>query len=467
MSTSLPQTLVVSRIKSAYFIGIGGIGMSAIARYFKHKGIIVSGYDKTPTALTARLQQEGIPIRFNENLSQIPKDVDLVVYTPAIPKQHSELSYYQNNNYLVLKRAVVLHHIAQENFTIAVAGTHGKTTVSSLITHILKHSGYDCSAFVGGIMSNYGTNFLAGNNDVVIVEADEYDRSFLQLQPDIAVITAVDADHLDIYGTKAAVDEAFLTFARQTQIDGALVIKHGLPIVDELGDRLISTYHGNDVEAFAMADKIKTHNHGYLFDLWVGGDVHKNTVFPMAGLHNIENAMAATAVAFTLGVSRTAIAAALATFKGIKRRFEYRVIHNKGIMIDDYAHHPEEITALIKSVRNLYPQKHITAIFQPHLYSRTQDFAQGFAESLSLADTVMLLDIYPARELPIPGVTSALIYEQLTATNKKLLLKSELLTHLQNYNNTDVLLTIGAGDIDKLVIPIENWYRELLNEASI
>lgn len=442
-------------IKNIYFLGIGGIGMSALARYFKSMGANVGGYDKTPTALTDELQREGIDVTFEDDVNALPKEVDLVVYTPAIPKDHKGFNYYKDNNYNLRKRSEVLGIISADRFTIAVAGSHGKTTVSSMVAHILTHSGFGCSAFLGGIAVNYNSNFLNGNSDVVVVEADEFDRSFHRLAPDMAVITAVDTDHLDIYGSKEAIDEAFVEFSNRIAEDGFLVMKskqsieENLPVLDK------AFYSLNDTEADVYCSKYWVVDGGYLFNLNYYGKELKGYRLNIGGFHNIENAIAAIAIAMELKITDDKIKAALASFKGIKRRFEKLVETDKVVFIDDYAHHPEEIRVLMESVKELYPKKKITAVFQPHLFTRTRDLAEGFANALSIADEVLLLDIYPARELPIEGVTSQLIFDKITSPNKIAVTKQQLVETVKQLNGTEVLVTIGAGDIDKYLADIK------------
>jgi UDP-N-acetylmuramate--alanine ligase len=450
------MTSSLKDIKKAYFLGIGGIGMSALARYFKSLGIEVSGYDKTLTTLTNELEHEGIHVIFEDDVELIPKDVDLVVYTPAIPKDHKGLNFYQVNNYQLLKRSEVLGIISADKFTIAVAGSHGKTTVSSMIAHILTHSGFGCSAFLGGIAVNYNSNFLSGQSDVVVIEADEFDRSFHRLAPDMAVITAVDTDHLDIYGTKEKIDEAFLEFTNKISEEGFLVIKTHQTINDKLPvlDKAFYSLHDKDADVYCTNYRIE--DGGYLFDINYYGIELKVFRITIGGFHNIENAIAAIAIAKELKITDEHIKAALASFKGIRRRFERVFDNGKVIFIDDYAHHPEEIRVFLASVREIYPEKRITAIFQPHLFSRTKDLAKEFAQQLSKVDEVILLDIYPAREQPMKGVTSELILNQLTSPEKLLISKDELLDVIRNKRDIEVLVTIGAGDIDKYVMPIKD-----------
>ncbi len=451
----------LSSIKKIYFLGIGGIGMSALARYFNSKGVQVLGYDKTPTALTAQLQSEGIEIIFEDEETLYPKDVDAVVYTPAIPADHKGLNLYRAGNFNLMKRSEMLGLISANHFTIAVAGSHGKTTVSSMIAHILIHAGYNVEAFLGGICTNYESNYLTPKQDIppkslvnasvgaVVVEADEFDRSFHRLHPNMAVITAVDTDHLDIYGSKEAIDEAFIQFTEKIADDGFLAIKNLQSINEKLPQIDKAFYAWNDETADVFCSKYWVVEGGYLFHISYFGKEYKSLCLNIGGLHNIENAIAAFTVCLELGVEFSEIKASLATFKGIKRRFEKILESDKVIFIDDYAHHPEEIRMLLTSVKEMYADKKITAVFQPHLFSRTKDLAEGFARQLSIADEVVLLDIYPARELPMEGVSSALIFNQLTCPEKHLISKNNLVEFIQQKNNLEVLLTIGAGDIDK------------------
>ena len=449
----------LKEIKKLYFIGIGGIGMSALARYFKSLGAEVSGYDKTPTALTHELIAEGIPVIFEDTVDLIPKELDVVIYTPAIPKDHKGFNFYKDNNYNLKKRSEILGIISADNFAICIAGSHGKTTVSAMIAHILTQTGFGCSAFLGGIATNYNSNYIKHDNDVVVIEADEFDRSFHRLAPDMAVITAVDTDHLDIYGSKEKIEEAFVEFAEKIAEEGFLVAKQGLSITDRLPTLDKAFYSLTDIEADVYCSKYWVVDGGYIFNIKYYGIDYNGFRLNIGGFHNIENAIAAFAIAKELKISDALIKAALASFTGIKRRFEVVVKNDKYIYIDDYAHHPEEIRVFLQSVREMYPMRKLTAVFQPHLFSRTQDLAAEFAQQLSIADDVILLDIYPARELPIAGVTSALIYDKLTCTHKWNIKKEELLKVLKD-KRIDLLVTIGAGDIDSLVQPI----RELLNK---
>ncbi len=440
---------------SIYFVGIGGIGMSALARYFNAKGVKVSGYDKTETVLTKQLSAEGIIIHYEDNVKFIDKEAQLVVYTPAIPKDHSELNYYQQNNYTVVKRSDVLGAITNSSFNICVAGTHGKTSTSTMVAHILRDSGYGCNAFLGGIAVNYNNNFWSSEKNVCVVEADEYDRSFLKLSPDVAIITAMDADHLDIYGTAENVEQAFIDFSARVKPGGLLLSKYGLKREAELKADQHLTYHLNDNKADVYAANIQTENGSYRFDVMLKEEVLKDVVLNMGGMHNIENVIAAITVAHYLKIEEEKVKKAVSGFKGIKRRFEYIVKNGEQVFIDDYAHHPEELRALITGAKNLFPGKKCTVIFQPHLYTRTRDFADGFAEVLSLADQVVLLPIYPARELPIEGVTSEMILNKMTNYNKTVKTKDELLAWIKD-NKTALLITAGAGDIDTLIEPIKN-----------
>lgn len=442
-------------IKKVYLLGIGGIGMSALARYFKSLGAEVSGYDKTPTHLTDELVSEGMNITFDDNLDTLPKDADLVIYTPAIPKDHKGFNFYKDNNYELHKRSEVLGIISADKFTIAVAGSHGKTTVSSMIAHILTQSGFGCSAFLGGIAANYNSNFIQGQNDVVVVEADEFDKSFHRLAPDMAVITAVDTDHLDIYGSKEAIDEAFVEFTNKISEEGFLVIKSGQSIEENLPILDKAFYSLTDESADVYCSKYWVLDGGYLFNLMYYGKEIKGFRLNIGGFHNIENAIAAITIAKELKIEDALIKEALASFKGIRRRFENLLNTDKVTFIDDYAHHPEEIRVFLESVRELYPRKKITAVFQPHLFTRTRDLATDFAKQLSIADEVILLDIYPAREQPIEGVTADLIFSQITSDKKTLITKGELVDTIKAKDNVEVLVTIGAGDIDKYLNDIK------------
>ncbi len=437
--------------KNIYFIGIGGIGMSAIARYYKFKGCNVSGYDKTPSELTGELIAEGIGVHYEDNTDFIPKDVEntLVVYTPAIPHDLKELLYVQEHGYTLLKRSKTLGEIAKGQRCLAVAGTHGKTTTSTLLAHIFTVSKVGCSAFLGGISKNYDTNLLVSHNPTIVAEADEFDRSFLQLFPEIAVITAMDADHLDIYGDLKHVHEAFQAFAGQ--VSGTVITKLGLDITPNHTKARIMRYSYNDPRADFYADNLRKDECGYFtFNLKYPDGVIKDCRVGVPGWVNVENAVAASAIALVYGIDPEAIRHALGTFLGVKRRFDIHVNRPGCAYIDDYAHHPNEISTAISSMRDIFPGRRLTAIFQPHLYTRTRDFADEFAKALSAVDKLILLDIYPAREEPIPGVSSRLIFDKVTAPEKVLLKKEMLMKYLED-EKIDTLITFGAGNIDRFI----------------
>ncbi|MFN5136287.1 MAG: UDP-N-acetylmuramate--L-alanine ligase [Chitinophagaceae bacterium] len=452
-------------IKRVYFIGIGGIGMSAIARFFNEKGVKVSGYDKTVTPLTSQLEAEGIEVHYEEDVDSIPKDVQLVVYTPAIPKEHKEYQYYLQNGYSVVKRSDVLQIITQSSLNICVAGTHGKTTISTITGHLLRHTGNGCNAFLGGIAVNYNRNFWSSDNNVCVVEADEYDRSFHKLSPDIAVITAMDADHLDIYGTAEVMEEAFIEFTRKIKEGGWLISKYGLKRTMDLKATHHITYHLNNEMADVYTKNLKVENGTYLFDVVMKDWLLKDVNLKIGGLHNVENALPAIAVAHILQINDAKIKNAVADFKGVKRRFEYVIAPGESdvVFVDDYAHHPEELRALINGTRSLFEKQKLVLVFQPHLFTRTRDLADGFAEVLDLADEVILLPIYPARELPLEGVTSDMILKRMNLKNKKVMSKDELKAGVKelvsgNANQGVVFITAGAGDIDAML----NELKELI-----
>ena len=458
----------IKKIRSVYFIGIGGIGMSALARFFHSNGIAVSGYDRIETALVKELEVEGIKVHFDEDLEKIPKDVNLVVYTPAVPKDHKEFVFYQQNGYRVVKRSDVLQMITKSSFNICVAGTHGKTTTTTMIAHLLRDSGYGCNAFLGGISVNYGTNFWGSERNVCVIEADEYDRSFLKLDPDVAVISAMDPDHLDIYGTAQAMEEAFIDFSRKIKPGGLLISKFGLKRGKELKANEHLTYSLQNGSADAYAENIRMKNGSYEFDVVIKDDKLEDVTLNMGGMHNVENAVAAITVASSLEIENDKIRAAVENFKGVKRRFEYVIKNERIVFIDDYAHHPEELRALIQGAKTLFRQKKCTIIFQPHLYTRTRDLAQGFAAALDLADEIILLPIYPAREMPIGGVSSDMIMGKMKNEDKKVMNKDELLTWIKNdyLKSIDtefgqVLITAGAGDIDMMVEPIKEILEKI------
>ena len=424
--------------------------MSAIARYYNTKGFKVSGYDKTPSPLTEALENEGIEVHYEDNIDYVPKNVEdtLVVYTPAIPKDMGELVYVQEHGYRVIKRSRMLGEITKGQRCMAVAGTHGKTTTSTLTSHLFTASGAGCSAFLGGISKNYNSNLLISSNDVVVAEADEFDRSFLQLFPEIAVITSMDADHLDIYGDEAHIREAFKAFAGQ--VSGTLIAKHGLDITPEDTKAQIKTYSFGNPEADFYAEALEEAGH---FNLHYPGGVIEDCVVGIPGWVNIENGVAASAIALTYGIDPQEIKKALASFSGVKRRFDLQVKNEKHIYIDDYAHHPEEISAALSSIRKAYPTMKLTAAFQPHLYTRTRDFAEDFAKALSAVDKLILLEIYPAREEPIPGVTSEIIFKDVTAPEKVLIRRDEFMNYMEK-EEVELFVTLGAGDIDRFVEPI-------------
>jgi UDP-N-acetylmuramate--alanine ligase len=451
----------LTNIQRIYFIGIGGIGMSALARYFNTQGVFVSGYDKTPTPLTDDLQKEGIQIHFEDDLNQIDKEATVIVYTPAIPADHGELNFFKDNGYQVVKRSDVLNWITENAFTIGIAGTHGKTTTTSMTAHILRDTGYGCNAFLGGIASNYDTNFWSHEKNVVVVEADEYDRSFLKLSPNIAVITAVDPDHLDIYGTPEEVLKAFGKYADKIKPGGTLIQKWGTTVETSSQQKTIHTYGYDKNEASFHTQNLKVVEGSYIFDIVHPKGVLQNITLNMGGLHNVENATAAIAIALTLGIEDDKIKNAVSSFKGVKRRFEYKVKTASKILIDDYAHHPEELNALISGVRSIFPNEKMVLVFQPHLYSRTQDQCDGFVATLDQADEVILLPIYPARELPIPGVTSDMLLDKMKLQHKRLMSKEELMNWAASTQDKLIVMA-GAGDIDACIIQVQ----AILNPAS-
>ncbi len=450
----------LNSIHSVYFIGIGGIGMSAIARFFNQRGVQVSGFDKTETPLTIQLQHEGIDIHYTEDVSLVNKKVDLVIYTPAIPANNAELVWYQQNNYKVVKRSDVLQMISEEMDAVCVAGTHGKTTISTLIAHILRHTQYGCNAFLGGISANYDVNYWSSENHCAVIEADEYDRSFLKLFPYIAVVTAMDADHLDIYGTAEEMEKCYLAFI--SQVKDTLIYKHGLKHSSWFSvPHKVSYSLQNDAAGYYASD-IQMQHGGYTFNFNKGEESIGQIKLNIGGLHNVENTVAALSVCNVMKLDFEKVKLAIEDFKGVKRRFEYILKNDKIIYIDDYAHHPEELRMLLQSAKALFPGKKVSVVFQPHLFSRTRDFAEGFAESLDIADEVVLLDIYPARELPIEGVTSEIILDKMGLNNRHILSKESVLKWVES-SQIDVLITAGAGDIDQLVSPI----KQLLQNKSL
>ncbi len=449
----------LTNIQRIYFIGIGGIGMSALARYFNTQGVKVSGYDKTPTPLTDDLVKEGIQIHFEDDLTQIDKEATVIVYTPAIPAEHKELNFYRDNGYNVVKRSDVLQWVTENAFTIGVAGTHGKTTTTSMTAHILRHTGYGCNAFLGGIASNYGTNFWSHEKNVVVVEADEYDRSFLKLAPNVAVITAVDPDHLDIYGTAEEVLKAFGQYTDKIKSNGVLIQKYGTEFPINTANKEVFTYAYKEPKASFHTSDLKVIDGSYQFDLVHPKGIVNNVVLNMGGLHNVENATAAMAIALQLGIDENKIKEAVASFLGVKRRFEFKIKTANKVLIDDYAHHPEELNALISGVRSLYPNEKMVLVFQPHLYSRTQDQAAGFIEILSKADEVILLPIYPARELPIPGVSSDILLDKMTVAKKTVMSKEQLFEWASNTKDKLIVMA-GAGDIDACITKVKEIFSK-------
>ena len=442
----------LNNIHSIYFIGIGGIGMSALARYFNARGVQVAGYDRTETPLTKKLVEEGIQVRYEESVATLPKDVNLVVYTPAVPAAHTELTWFRENDFPVYKRSQVLGVISEGMRTVAVAGTHGKTTTSTLTTHLLHACGISCNAFLGGVARNFESNFVEGSTDWVVVEADEFDRSFLTLHPDLATIMSMDADHLDIYGDEETLlQTGFLAFAGQLKPGGRLLVKAGLEGHYESLDKEVVSF--GIEEGQIQARNIRVEEGYFTFDYHGEEVVIKGLQHPHPGRHNIENALAAISVAIQLGGKAEDIRQGLLDFRGIGRRFEFQIRTADSAYIDDYAHHPTELQAAIGAARELYPGKKVTGIFQPHLFTRTRDFVEGFAAALDELDEILLLDIYPAREEPIAGVDSALIHRHMKNTNCQLLSKAEVLDELAK-RDIEVLLTLGAGDIDTLVNPI-------------
>jgi UDP-N-acetylmuramate--alanine ligase len=448
----------LNQIHNVYFIGIGGIGMSALARYFQNIGKKVSGYDKTPTMLTNELIADGMNIHFEDNISLIPSDYyvenTLVIITPAVPNSHSEWNYFLERDYVVKKRAEVLGIITKDTFCFAVAGTHGKTTTSSILGHILYESGADVTAFLGGIVENYHSNLIGSGKTITVVEADEFDRSFLHLHPDIACVTSMDADHLDIYGDSSAIEDSFREFANKVEDKSKLFVPKGLPLEG-------LTVAINE-EATFKAFNIRVENSAYVFDVQSPTETIQNIAFGLPGRHNLMNALTALAMAKTYGTPTDAIVKALASFQGVQRRFSYQIKTDDLVYIDDYAHHPTEINAVHQAVRELYPGEKVLAIFQPHLFSRTNDFVDDFAKSLSAFDEVILLDIYPARELPMEGVTSTWLMGKMTNQNKSLVAKENLLSTIVK-NEAKIIVTIGAGDIGEMVPSIK---KELLEKRQ-
>lgn len=444
----------IEDIHSVFFVGIGGIGMSALARWFTQRGCSVGGYDRVATPLTKQLEKEGINIHYVDDLSLVPvafknKSNTLIIYTPAIPKEHSELLFFKSGGYAVKKRSEVLGMITKDHYTIAVAGTHGKTTTSSMIAHLLHGSKKGCSAFVGGIMTNYDSNLIIGDADApVVVEADEFDRSFLQLHPDFSIVTSLDPDHLDIYENEGSMQQSYLDFMQLTDHNGKIILHESVAVqVSQRLGRAFSTY--GLTTAQIRASNIRVEDSCFVFD-YIGKSVIADIKLALPGFHNVSNAVAAITAALNQKMPDALVKERIESYRGVKRRFEYIFKSEALTYIDDYAHHPAEIAALLGSVRKLFPNKKITAIFQPHLYSRTRDFQVGFAESLQMADEVLLMEIYPARELPINGVSAAIIYDKIQGIAKQMVRPDDFPEILDSVR-PEVLLTIGAGDIDKLV----------------
>lgn len=457
----------LKNIEGIFFVGIGGIGMSALAKYFAQGGYAVAGYDRNESGITLSLADVGCYVTYEDNTDLLPdlfRDVKntgrvIVVYTPAIPAENRILSFYRNNNYTIYKRSEILGEISKHTDTLAVAGTHGKTTVSTMIAHLLKQSGVDCSAFLGGISKNYNSNLILGNSRYTVMEADEFDRSFHRLEPAMAVVTALDADHLEIYGDRENMIKAYNEFLAKTRQGGIIVVNSRIRNRIVVPEGISCFTYSMDEKADYQAFNIKLNDEGWTFDLQIPDRIIKGIRFPFPGRINIENLTAAIAIASNCGVDDDEIRKGAVLFQGVRRRFDIRINKPGLTFIDDYAHHPEEIRACIRSVREYFSGRRITGIFQPHLFTRTRDHAQGFAEILDQIDEPILLPIYPAREKPIEGVTSALIFEKMKSPARKMLRKEDIPGKL-DVNGIDVLLTIGAGDIDTLVKPIENKLLE-------
>ena len=454
-------------VRQVYFIGIGGIGMSALARYFTHEGCFVAGYDRTPSALTAALEQEGISIHYHDDPSAIPapiledREATWVIYTPAIPHDHLEWNYLQQRGYHTIKRSQALGRIADSKICLAIAGTHGKTTTSTLLAHIFTQSGVGCTAFLGGISKNYHSNLLLSRGSPYLVaEADEFDRSFLQLHPNMAVVTAIDADHLDIFGDYQSVEKAFKDFISQIRPKGTLVAKEGINIPIPSSESVSCyRYALEEKSDFYASHFVHGQDGTYHFSLHFLNEVIPNCYLSLPGRINVENAVAAAALSYLNGISATDIAAALSTFEGVERRFDIQVNRPDCIYIDDYAHHPAEILSTLQSIKSIYPHRKITLIFQPHLYTRTRDFADAFGESLSLPDELILLPIYPAREEPIEGVSADMLLSRVNLSRKYLIPKEDTIDFLRT-RSIDVLVTMGAGDIDREVPRIKTFLEE-------
>jgi len=457
------------KIQSVYFIGAGGIGMSALIRYFLSNGIQVAGYDRTPTPLTERLINEGAAIHFTDNTELIPERFrdpahTVVIFTPAVPASHTELTFFRSNGFEVLKRAQMLGMITKSKRGLCIAGTHGKTTVSSMTAYLLKQSHVGCNAFLGGVLKNTGSNLmLSDQSDLTVAEADEYDRSFHQLTPYMAVITSADPDHLDIYGTVDAYRESFEHFTSLVRPQGAMILKYGIAITPQLQDGVkLYTYSATDSKADFHAQNIRIANGEIFFDFAGPAVLITDIQLGVPVRTNVENGIAAISLAWLNGVTADEIRSAMKSFAGVERRFDFQLKTDHIVYIDDYAHHPEELRNCILSVKELYAGRKVTGIFQPHLYSRTRDFATGFAQSLSLLDELILLDIYPAREEPIPGITSQVIFDNVTIADKTLCTKEQL-PEIIAAGSYEVVLTLGAGDIDRLVEPVKKILNQIYN----
>jgi UDP-N-acetylmuramate--alanine ligase len=457
----MSQSISLSNLKHVYFLGIGGIGMSAIARWFLQNGFVVAGYDKTESTLTQTLSTEGMRIHYVDSVDLIPKEIlqnrneSLFIYTPAIPSDHIEKNFLESEGIQLWKRSEILGWITEQIPTLAIAGTHGKTTTSSLLTHLLVHANKNVTAFLGGITQNYGTNFIPNkgkDNIICVVEADEYDRSFLTLHPLAAAVISTDADHLDIYGAAEQVLESFQLFVNQINKSGFFIQKEGLTLTSDHKKQTFGLNSGD----FKSAN-LRIENHRMVFDMVYPGGIITNIQMRIPGFHNIENALAAAALAMYVGVKPEQIKEGINTFKGVKRRFEYHIETEEHVIIDDYAHHPTEITATLSSIKALYPDEKLVAIFQPHLFSRTQDFLDDFAKSLELADEIYLLDIYPAREMPIPGITSELLLSKINSKHKQVISKSDFIEKMKS-EKPRLLVTLGAGDIDLILNDLRNIF---------
>lgn len=444
------------KVRHIYFLGIGGIGMSALAKYFHGRGIRISGYDKTPSEITDELIAAGMSIHFEDNVELVPGDIDLVVITPAIPSDHKEWKHLRHRGLPIKKRAEVLGMISSDAVCLAVAGTHGKTTTTTMLAHVLRSSGVNCTAFLGGIAANYMTNYLSGDPKLVVVEADEYDRSFLHLSPSGAIITSIDADHLDIYGDHSQVTESYKSFAERIKKDGTLVLKNGVdPGLQENFRSVVRIRNYGINASLNCSSNVRVQNGAFIFDYKGERETILDLHLSVPGRHNVENATAAITLALEFGATAEGVKKGISDFRGVHRRFEFALKTASHVVIDDYAHHPEELKAAISAARELYPNKKITGVFQPHLFSRTRDFADQFARSLEMLDTVILLEIYPARELPLPGITSAMLLGKINGPGKFLCAKEELVSLIEA-NNPEVTLMMGAGDIDRLVKPVAN-----------